>query len=354
VTKVGILKPDHLGDMVLAVPAIAALRRRFADSELFCQPRTQPLAEHLFPALRCRAITFPHLDKERRLPREYNPVLALRGEVDLLVSLRWDATMGRLLEESEIEHLASGEECFETHVTIEHRRVVQQLTGPYDLLHSYSYEGRASDPSAIQMVGLCISAGFPLNAWPLNHWLQLGERLHERGFRISLIGGPAESARLRVLGDALGGAIGYAPVCVVGGSDFGIFLRRVAAAADLVVATDSGTAHLAALVRPVISLFGGTPWRRYAPLGHGNLVISRREACSPCRQFDRTSISSCTTQECLVNLFPNDVLQCLERYLAEELPPGMMREGRVWMLRAPWEDRVTSRDPRPRDAVCLS
>src|SRR5207249_9296026 len=123
----------------------------------------------------------------------------------------------------------------------------------------------------------------------------------------------------------------------IGGADFGAFLQRVAVEADLVIATDSGSAHLASLVRPVISLFGGSPWRRYAPLGRNNLAISRMESCSPCRQFDRTSISTCHSQECLVNLLPDDALRCLKRYLGEDLPSGLTREGQAWMLRAPWE-----------------
>src|SRR5437879_5500580 len=91
--RVGILKPDHLGDMVLAAPAIGALRRRYPDAVLFCHPRTQALAEHLFPGLRCEPISLPHLDKDRRLPREQNPLHRLAGAVDLLFSLRWDATL---------------------------------------------------------------------------------------------------------------------------------------------------------------------------------------------------------------------------------------------------------------------
>src|SRR5690349_10162355 len=98
--RVGILKPDHLGDMVLAAPAIAALHRTLPDPVLYCHPRTGSLAQHLFPDLTCRTITFPHLDKDRRLPRDANPLLQISDELDLLISLRWDATMGELLEQS--------------------------------------------------------------------------------------------------------------------------------------------------------------------------------------------------------------------------------------------------------------
>ena len=66
--------------------------------------------------------------------------------------------------------------------------------------------------------------------------------------------------------------------------------RGLAEAVDLVIATDSGTAHLTSLVRPVISLCGGSPWTRFAPLGRYNVVLSRRYPCSPCWQFVRGCI----------------------------------------------------------------
>ncbi len=338
--RVGILKPDHLGDMVLAAPAIAALERRFKDPVLFCHPRTLHLARHLFQNLRCRPVSLPHLDKDRRLTQDLNPLRPLASEVDLLVSLRWDRNMDRLLKESGVEYIASGEESFDTHVAVEHRKVIEPFSEWYDLLESYPYDAAARAHTAPHTVGLCISAGHSLNAWPINHWLNLGERLHDRGHQIVVIGGPAEAARIDVLAGALADPLGYAPRRLIGSSDFGRFLRQVAHETDLVIATDSGTAHLASLVRPIISLFGGTPWRRYAPLGPANLVISRQEPCSPCRQFDRSSILTCHSQECLVNLWPEAVIRCLDRHLAGQVPIGVTRDRDTWMLRAPWDDVV--------------
>jgi ADP-heptose:LPS heptosyltransferase len=67
--------------------------------------------------------------------------------------------------------------------------------------------------------------------------------------------------------------LGYRPPVIIGGDNFASTLHRLQRLVDLVVATDSGTAHLAALVRPVISLFGGSPWQRFAPLGRFNAVL---------------------------------------------------------------------------------
>lgn len=340
--RVGILKPDHLGDLVLAAPAIAALRRRFSCLTLFCHPKNLPLAAHLFPGLRALPVSLPHLDKDHGTDTHVGrQAEVLRREVDLLICLRWDSWINQLLTIPEIELHALGEEGRLTHVAVEQRALVSPFTGSYDILRSYVYSDASPPekrPSEPESVGLCISAGFRLNRWPLCHWLGLAERLHERGVRIVLVGGPAETSRLHVLEQALGDRLGYRPPVIVGGANFASTLHRLQRLVDVVVATDSGTAHLAALVRPVVSLFGGSPWQRFAPLGRFNAVLSRRYPCSPCPQFNRTNANTCHTQECLSNLLPEQVFACLTAYLeGQDLERGAYLHG-VWMTEAPWSN----------------
>jgi len=340
--RVGILKPDHLGDLVLSAPALAALGRRFADLTLFCHPKNLPLADHLFPGLRTCPLHLAHLDKERRSGPSARQLLQTLGrEIDLLICLRWDGESERLLVVPQIEYHLPGPSLMDRHIAAEQHDLVSRFTGPYDILSSYSYAGCpgvSGRPTQLGAVGLCISAGFHLNAWPLSHWQELARLLHRHGTRTILIGGPAEVGRLRILESAMKSALGYRPAVIVGGTDFGSTLQSIAGQCDLVVATDSGTAHLAALVRPVVALFGGSPWRRFAPLGRHNLVLSRRFACSPCCQFTRAAVNSCHTQECLVNLMPRQVYGCLNAYLAGlDLSQELELDG-IWMAQAPWNE----------------
>lgn len=349
--RVGILKPDHLGDLILSAPAITALRRRFADLTLFCHPKNIPLARHLFPSLRACPFHLPHLDKERSGgPDGGQLVRLLRREIDTLICLRWDGESERLLTTPEIEYHTPGPALIDRHVTVEQHELVARFTGPYDLLSTYRYAGCPpilARPAQMNAVGLCIAAGFRLNAWPLCHWQELAERLHRHGTRIVIIGGPAEVRKVRVLETALKRALGYYPQVVIGTADFATTLERLANLTDLIVATDSGAGHLAALVRPVVSLFGGSPWRRFAPLGRHNLVLSRRYPCSPCPQFTRVAMNSCHSQECLVNLKPRQVYSCLTAYLTGlDLTEEMELDG-VWMAQAPWQEQIATAAPRP-------
>src|SRR5438132_13241514 len=143
----------------------------------------------------------------------------------------------------DIEYHTPGPAEVKGHVAVPHRALVAPFTGDYGILESYEYSsasGSIERPRHLGAVGLCISAGFRLNAWPLNHWLGLAERLHRHGAKIVLIGGPVECSRLRILKQALLQAHGYAPRVIVGSSDFAETLEENADQVYLLHATESG------------------------------------------------------------------------------------------------------------------
>jgi ADP-heptose:LPS heptosyltransferase len=343
--RVGILKPDHLGDLILSAPAVAALRRRFDDVTLLCHPKSLALANYLFPGMPARPMQLPHLDKNRGFDTTAKERLKLlRDEIDLLICLRWDGQMERLLSIPEIEYHTPNPHS-DKHVAAEHHDIVMPFTRAYDILESFNLTGfgqLASRPKEINSVGLCISAGYHLNAWPMYHWLQLAERFHRDGYRLVLLGGPAEAARLSILAETMQSTLGLRPDIIRGGNDFQATLQQLHELVDLVVATDSGTAHLAALVRPVVSLFGGSPWQRFAPLGPHNLILSRRYHCSPCIQFYRVALNTCHTQECLNGLTPKTVYHCIRAYLdGVDLSTDLNVDG-GWMSQSPWQTKPQS------------
>ena len=351
--RVGILKPDHLGDLILSAPAVAALRRRFDDVTLLCHPKSTTLAGYLFPGMRTLPIQLPHLDKNRGPDTTGKERLRLlRDELDLLICLRWDGQMERLLSIPDIEYHTPNPHS-DKHVAAEHHDIVMPFTRGYDILESFELPGfsRIVDrPKEINSVALCISAGYHLNAWPMNHWLELAEKFHRDGCRLVLLGGPAETVRLDILAESLESSFGTRPEVICGGHDFHATLQRLHDLVDLVVATDSGTAHMAALVRPVVSLFGGSPWQRFAPLGKHNLILSRRYPCSPCIQFYRVALNTCHTQECLNGLRPEQVYRCIRAYLdGIDLSSDMQLDG-VWLSQSPWRAKRHERASTTRFA----
>lgn len=64
----------------------------------------------------------------------------------------------------------------------------------------------------------------------------------------------------------------------------------------LLVSNDSAPMHLAwAVNTPVVAIFGPTDYKKYAPLGAGNIVIRKDLACSPCER----SLCPIKTRDCM-------------------------------------------------------
>jgi 3-deoxy-D-manno-octulosonic-acid transferase/heptosyltransferase-1 len=83
--------------------------------------------------------------------------------------------------------------------------------------------------------------------------------------------------------------------------------------AGVVISTDSGPMHLAAVLgTPVVALFGPTaPWRT-GPYGNVHRVLRMDRDCSPC--FQR----SCEAVECMAAIEVNDVYQAVIEQLRKE------------------------------------
>lgn len=301
-SHIAILKPDHLGDLVLASPAVRAVRRRYHDVTLFVNSGSRSLAEFLFgDLLDIRCVDFPHLS---RRPAEDADPRKLAHELncfDFVFCLRDDPVMRRLLESVVVPHqLASGSHT--VHETAIHRHAVAQVIGQYRRSELFS-DLPIHWPDAPTNLGLCVAAGFPTNRWPNAHWIGLADRLSRRGMFVTLIGGPRERDDLRLLSRLLS----KVPHRVVeGGANFDEFLEALEPV-DLVVASDGGTAHICSLRKPVCSIFGSSPWRRYAPFGRDNVLLTRDELCSPCVQFSSDTLNGCMSRECMAAIWPRQV-----------------------------------------------
>ena len=114
--------------------------------------------------------------------------------------------------------------------------------------------------------------------WPFDRWGELGRRLHERGLVPVVVGGPADRAE----GDALVSAWGA-------GANAAGALEPLASAALLAgalihVGTDTGTSHLAGAVgTPVVALFSHrAPIAQWTPMGAGHQVVDHPVPCAGC------------------------------------------------------------------------
>jgi heptosyltransferase-2 len=129
-------------------------------------------------------------------------------------------------------------------------------------------------------VGLNPGASFgPAKRWPVEQYAQLGDRLvGALGADVLVFGSEAE----RPLAEAVARAMQHTPVVLAGTTT----LRQWMAFTErcrLVVTNDSGPMHVAAAVgAPVVAIFGSTNEVATGPLSPWARVVKHPVSCSPC------------------------------------------------------------------------
>lgn len=167
------------------------------------------------------------------------------------------------------------------------------------------------------------STMIPLRRWPPLHFIALCRRLLEArpDVRIAITGSSdehAETERLVAQVDS--------PRCVsVAGRTSLPELLALYSLADLLITNDSGPAHLASLgPLPALVLFGPETPRQYAPLGPNVKALYAGFACSPCVSVYNAKRSPCRNNRCLQAITVDEVLtQTLARLadIPARLPP---------------------------------
>ena len=319
--KLAVLKPDHLGDLVLSSPAIRAMAAAHPDLVLFVASGSLALARALFPALALEAFDLPHLTRGAS-PAADLPDLK---RFDAVAMLRRDGVLTPEWARLRTRRFAMSADGHDLHQSLLDYGVAREFAAPYDIDALY-YGQRAPDVARRagappQRVGLAIGSGFHANTWPLVRWIELGRRLRARGLEVTVVQGPGEAAAGAVLRSQVRGA-----GLLSCGDDFDRLFGAVSAL-DLVIASDGGSAHLCATAAPMISIFGPSPLRRYAPLGPWNRALSQELSCAPCLQYDARLVNGCLSVECMAAITAQDVLAAMDAPFAagatSVLRPGL-------------------------------
>jgi len=115
--------------------------------------------------------------------------------------------------------------------------------------------------------------------WLLSRYAQLADRLIGALHADVLIFGSREE---RALAEEIGRAMKHTPLILAGKTSLRQLLALLAQC-RLVVTNDSGPMHLAAaLGLPVVAIFGSTDERATGPVGSRTRVVKRPVVCSPC------------------------------------------------------------------------
>ncbi len=159
------------------------------------------------------------------------------------------------------------------------------------------------------------------NEWPTERFVEVGHHLIERGFEVVLVGGSPDISVASEITAALGQGINATGRFSVRESAILLSL------CDLYIGLDTGSTHLAyAAGKPCFSIFGerNNPGQWF-PLGDTNMVVSHPVQCSGCRLFE------CPVEghPCMQGITADAVKFHLDRFVAANFGREMTSEEKI-------------------------
>ncbi len=327
VRRILVIKLDHIGDFILALPAIRRLRTFFAGARLtlLASPAVCELAA-LEPAidetiaalraqhfdlaidLRCHADTRPALEACNATWRAGFDAAHDHPWLDIVGFWEPDTATARKrthMTDTLLDFAAKIEAAFTT----------PPLSSPSPSMGEGWGGGRdraqwpqtlPPPPEARLRIAIHPAAGTDIKHWPPAHFATLIEQIAQTtDAAFILLGTQADAPIAEAITAALNPAIRL--TSAVGLTDLPM-LARVIAACDLLIGNDSGPHHLAAsLGVPTLGLHSGVvDANEWSPRGPEAVALRRRMRCSPCYLAEKNDCPRSVV--CLNELTPISVL----------------------------------------------
>ncbi len=335
--RILIVRLGNIGDIVVALPAFHALRKRFptAHMTLLTSPteRGAPGARELLagdPTFNEQIVYYADESSRPGFLRGLRArIRAL--DIDLAVLLPNHlaafsslAKYLALLGTSGVRRVAGCQLVTPTDYTIRQVERLANLLAPLEasdvepfpwLRAAEEDKARAKtllgDAGERLLVGMHCGAKRPANRWPVERFAEVGRRLIEmENACIALTGAAGEAELTSAVARQIGGG------CIdLAGKTSILEAAAVAQQCRVFVSNDTGMMHVAyAMGTPVVAVFGGrffpTIWY---PYGEGHTVLREDIECSPCQE-DICPLYG--EPECLQRIEAREVLDAVRTTLA--------------------------------------
>jgi heptosyltransferase-2 len=328
--NVAVRLPNWLGDTVMAVPSLAAVRAAWPEARVLAAgPWAALLAGHgLVDVL----VDYPRAWSGRL--RAADAVSRFAPDLAILLPNSFESALAAWYwgARRRIGYAAGGRAELLTdalplprpraHQVDEYLALVTHAGAPVGPRDPVLAPPALDAPERVEVRRLLEEAGVPSSAssprvgvhlgavsgsaklWPLERVTQLCQLLADAPATALLLGAPADAA-------AAAQVTASAPALTMVGRDRPALLPALLSELDVLVSGDTGVAHLAAaLGTPVVTLFGPTDPRLSAPRGPA-AVVTHPVPCAPC--FYR----ECPIDHpCLRRIEPKDVWAAATRVMA--------------------------------------
>ncbi|MFH1691409.1 MAG: lipopolysaccharide heptosyltransferase II [Candidatus Omnitrophota bacterium] len=334
VKRILVIKMSALGDAVLVVPSLKAIKRKFPFSKISCL--TNNTTKEVFQ--RCPYIDelivcdFKGRDKgltglwslaKKILGKRFDCVIDFQNnKISHLLSYltmsqarygydngKMSFLMNKAIKDDQCKPLDPVEHQFQLlkMLGIEHADEKLQLWPSEDDKTFAENFLKRNAPGAEKLIGINVgaSARWQSKRWILKSYAQLCEKLAQKGYRVMLTGHKNDIGFVKKILKNLT----FEPICAVGLTSL-MQLACLVEKCDCFVTGDSAPMHLAAaMCVPFVALFGPTNPKRHLPCGYSSVVLQK--GCVPCYKGQCPK----RTNVCMKKISVEDVMEAIERLL---------------------------------------
>ena len=359
VRSIVVIKPCCLGDLLLATPALAALRAAYphASISLAVSAWARPAVEnnpHVDTTIDCEGFTGRHWRRWSAYRRFSKTLRA--GAYDLAIVLDRSLFASLAAWRAGIPlrvGIDSGGRGFSLttrvpwnqirHETDLYLDVVRAGGAPVSVAEQPFYrpapvhrtfaarvfeEWQLQDRGPVVVIhpGGGSNPGMKLAAkrWPAGRYAALADRLVDSiGAQVVVVGHPEDAPVARQLHMAMQHAV----LDLVGQTSFGQ-LAAVIERSDLYIGNDAGATHLAAAVgTPVIAIFGPTNPAVYGPRAAAGVALFHTDACPMRERRALGAVSACPGCQCVKAVTVDEARAAAVRVLQSQVPVRRARSG---------------------------
>jgi heptosyltransferase-2 len=336
IRRIFIRATNWVGDMVMSLPAIEAVRDIFPDAfiAVLARPWVTALIEH-HPAVdqiipfQKRGGIFRNASDIIRISRMLRQ---MRFDLAILFQNAFEAALIAYLSgiKYRIGYNTDGRRFLLSHAVIKDNDLLKyhQVEHYLSILRAMGWEAKTKDPvlmvnhkdrdtiqsrllsqgigGADRLIGLSPGAIFgPAKRWPPERFAMIGDWAIERwGVKTVLMGSPGEKDICKIVAQSMKNAT----LDLCGQTTLGEAMA-VIKRCDLFVTNDSGLMHVAAALDvPTVAIFGSTDHVATGPRSRKARIVRHDLDCAPCLKRE------CPTHyECMSGIEPDEVWKEMEK-----------------------------------------
>lgn len=332
-----LIRPGGIGDAVLLIPAIVALRTKFPEAHI------SVLAE------RRNASAFalcPAVDQLLLYDVSSGLLRATRGCYDVVIDAeqwhRLSAVVARITGAPVSIGFATNDRkrLFTHQIGYSHEEYEAfsffnllaplGITPPASLQTPFLVVPKQAAARADALLATLSGAPFVTifpgasiaeRRWGGERFKEVEQRLAQAGIPVVVVGGKDDAGEGEaIVGKAIvgEGKAGVNPGGInLAGKTTLTETAAVIARSSLLLSGDSGVLHIAVgLGIPTVSIFGPGIEAKWGPKGEGDLVLNRHLSCSPCTRFGTTPACPINAR-CLSEITPQEAVSAIETLLCE-------------------------------------